>query len=195
MTTSAGVFKSTDRGATWSAVTSGNYSALAISPAYASDQTLFAGYFGVNVFKSTTGGSNWGASSSDFLTKHQLTSLSVSPSYGTDHTAFTVVSLAAPMMSVTPSVLSFAPVDPNSSSLPKQVTIKNGMAGLMGTGNLAITGMTLSGAGAGDFSSGPRLVRQPETHHSRRRQRRKSVQLRGDLHPHIPRQQERHFDD
>jgi hypothetical protein len=155
--TSSGVYKSTDRGANWTQVNSGSFSALALSPAYAGDQTLFAGYFGVNVFNSTTGGSSWSASNSDFLTKKQLASLAVSPAYRSDHTAFTVVSLAAPMINVTPTVLSFAPVDPNSSSLPKQVTIINGMVGLMGSGNLAITSMALSGAGAGDFTLAPGL--------------------------------------
>jgi hypothetical protein len=61
----------------------------------------------------------------------------------------------APMMNVTPSGLSFAPVNPNSSSSPQQVTIINGMAGFTGTGNLAITGITLSGGGAADFSLAP----------------------------------------
>jgi hypothetical protein len=153
--TSSGVYKSTDRGANWTQVSNGSFSALALSPTYAGDQTLFAGAYGVNIFNSSNGGSSWNASSSDFLTKYQLASLEVSPVYSSDHTAFTVVSLAAPMMNVTPSALSFAPVYPNSSSLPKQVTITNGMAGLMGTGNLAITGMALSGAGAGDFSLAP----------------------------------------
>jgi photosystem II stability/assembly factor-like uncharacterized protein len=63
--TYSGVFKSSDGGASWSAVNMGltdwDIRALALSPAYAIDHTLFAGTFGRGVFKSTDGGTDWSA--------------------------------------------------------------------------------------------------------------------------------------
>lgn len=39
----------------------GGIGALAISPNYATDNTIFAGTYGGGVFKSTSGGSSWSA--------------------------------------------------------------------------------------------------------------------------------------
>jgi len=64
-----GICKSTDRGRSWQAVNTGlpyrpdgglaEVLALAISPDYATDQTLFAALFEHGVYKSTDGGSSW----------------------------------------------------------------------------------------------------------------------------------------
>jgi len=66
---SQGIHKSTDGGYSWQAVNTGlprrhdgevaAVLALAISPDYAADQTLFAALFKHGVYKSTDGGANW----------------------------------------------------------------------------------------------------------------------------------------
>jgi photosystem II stability/assembly factor-like uncharacterized protein len=88
-----GVFKSTDGGASWSAVNTGlpapdvlDVYALALSPGYASDHTLFAGTSG-GAFKSTDGGASWSAVNTG-LTYLVVGALVLSPSYATDHTLF-----------------------------------------------------------------------------------------------------------
>jgi titin len=89
----AGVYKSTDGGSTWIAVNSGisdTYYAcyLAISPDYASDQTVYvAGAYGQGVYKSTDGGASWTAVSSG-ISNLYMSSLAISPNYSTDHTVF-----------------------------------------------------------------------------------------------------------
>ncbi|MHB8841359.1 MAG: WD40/YVTN/BNR-like repeat-containing protein [Candidatus Aquicultor sp.] len=52
---------------------------LAISPLYATDNTLFAGT-GTGVFKSTNGGQSWGGTS---LTSGTVRALALSPNFGT----------------------------------------------------------------------------------------------------------------
>ena len=64
-----GIYKSTDRGHSWQAVNTGlprrpdgelaGVLALAISPDYAADQTLFAALFEHGVYKSIDGGASW----------------------------------------------------------------------------------------------------------------------------------------
>jgi hypothetical protein len=64
-----GIYKSTDGGSSWQAVNTGlphrsdgelaGVLALAISPDYATDQTLFAALFEHGVYKSIDGGANW----------------------------------------------------------------------------------------------------------------------------------------
>ena len=55
----AALYKSTDRGATWTISSGvGGGRALGVSPAYASDRTVFFGR-GDRVFKSTDGGATW----------------------------------------------------------------------------------------------------------------------------------------
>lgn len=60
--TDAGVFKSTDSGASWSAMNTGlshlDVHALALSPGYPADRTLFCGTHSGGVFKSINGGAS-----------------------------------------------------------------------------------------------------------------------------------------
>lgn len=59
----AGVYKSTDRGVSWTRMDTDPYdphaSVVVVSPAYAVDQTIFAGTLGGGVIKSTDGGETW----------------------------------------------------------------------------------------------------------------------------------------
>jgi photosystem II stability/assembly factor-like uncharacterized protein len=87
VTHEGGIFKSTDGGASWSAVNSGftfgqGVQALALSPGYASDHTIFAaaGW----VIKSSDGGASWSATG---LT-YGVDVLVLSPGYVNDHTLF-----------------------------------------------------------------------------------------------------------
>ncbi len=68
-----GVFKSTDRGATWHAMNNGNefgVEALAISANYPADQTVYAGTSGSGVFRSTDGGASWHRVGGDLYDPH-----------------------------------------------------------------------------------------------------------------------------
>ena len=86
------VYKTTDGGANWTAVSTGiNTSelilALAISPNYSTDNTVFAGVNSRGVYKTTDDGENWTevlSSSSAGDTR----SLAISPNYATDQTIF-----------------------------------------------------------------------------------------------------------
>jgi hypothetical protein len=60
--------------------------ALAVSPGYAGDQTLFAATR-VAVFRSTTGGSTW-TSEAGGVIYGQIKALAISPGYAADHTAY-----------------------------------------------------------------------------------------------------------
>ncbi|MCL4559120.1 MAG: hypothetical protein M1281_00710 [Chloroflexi bacterium] len=91
-----GVNKSTDGGASWTPATNGmlpddplhrNVMALAISPVYLTDHTLFAGlYSGQGVFKSTNGGESW--SWLPGTENAYVQALAISPSYAVDQTLF-----------------------------------------------------------------------------------------------------------
>jgi photosystem II stability/assembly factor-like uncharacterized protein len=86
-----GVFKSTDGGNTWARALSGlpkkGIYALATSPNYASDQTLFAGMWEGGVYKSTNGGASW-ANASSGLGNLRVWAVALSPAFGTDQTLF-----------------------------------------------------------------------------------------------------------
>jgi len=88
----SGVFKSTDGGASWSAVNTGltnlDVRTLALSPGYATDRTLFTGTWYSGVFKSTDGGASWSAVNTG-LTNLYVFALALSPGYATDRTLFT----------------------------------------------------------------------------------------------------------
>jgi len=82
------VFKSTDGGASWSAMGLANLGAyvLALSPNYATDRTLFAGTYR-GVFQSADGGASWSAVNTG-LTNLSVLALALSPGYTTDRTLF-----------------------------------------------------------------------------------------------------------
>jgi len=61
--------------------------AVAVSPAYATDHTLFAGTRGGGIFVSTDGGALWQPSSVG-LPYTEIVSLAISPSYASDRTVF-----------------------------------------------------------------------------------------------------------
>lgn len=86
-----GVFKSTDRGATWQYSSTGMGNAdtrwLAISPNFASDQTLFASSIGSGVFRSTNGGASWRPINSG-LTNSDVWKVVVSPQFASDRIVF-----------------------------------------------------------------------------------------------------------
>ncbi|MFZ2422190.1 MAG: hypothetical protein WA029_13715 [Anaerolineae bacterium] len=84
-----GLVKSTDRGQTWTFDTSqGEMRALALSPAYLTDATLWTAR-GDEVFKSTDGGAAWSpyrlAPPGDSF---DVFNLAVSPAFASDHTLF-----------------------------------------------------------------------------------------------------------
>ena len=86
-----GVYKSANGGASWTAVNTGinstNIYALAVSPNYATDQTVYAGSFGAGVYKSTNGGASWTAVNTG-ITNTNILALAVSPNYATDGTVY-----------------------------------------------------------------------------------------------------------
>ncbi len=86
--TLAGVFKSTDRGQTWVlrryGLIGSDVRALAISPDFATDQTLYAGLDGVGVFRSTDGASTWNAISSGLPSNPAVCTLAISPGFEHD---------------------------------------------------------------------------------------------------------------
>jgi photosystem II stability/assembly factor-like uncharacterized protein len=61
--------------------------ALAISPDYATDGTIFAGTYDGGAFKSTNGGVSWSAVNTG-LTNLKIQVLALSPGYASDHTIF-----------------------------------------------------------------------------------------------------------
>ena len=67
-------------------LTSLNVSAMALSPDYTTDLTLFVGTFG-GVFKSTDGGAYWSAVNAG-LTNLYVHALALSPDYASDRTLF-----------------------------------------------------------------------------------------------------------
>jgi photosystem II stability/assembly factor-like uncharacterized protein len=83
-----GIYKSSDAGNTWNHVLSTHRAqAFAVSPAFASDQTMYAGSFSGGVYKSTDKGTYWTEANTG-LVRTSVASLAVSPSYVTDHTIF-----------------------------------------------------------------------------------------------------------
>ncbi len=83
------LLKSIDGGITWSVLglqTNSPLVALAFSPAYAQDQTIFAGGPG-GLFRSTNQGSSW-----TLVTSKSILSLALSPNFAADNTLVMVVS-------------------------------------------------------------------------------------------------------
>jgi len=91
----SGVFKPTNSGSSWTQVNTGlanlYVEALAISPNYATDQTIFAGtstFSPDGVFNSTDGGSSWTQVNTGLTYYLRLQALAILPNYATDQTIF-----------------------------------------------------------------------------------------------------------
>ncbi|MFQ5738336.1 MAG: WD40/YVTN/BNR-like repeat-containing protein [Acidobacteriota bacterium] len=82
--------KSTDAGVTWGVMSFPNtlVTAIAVSPDFANDQTLFAGTAGRGVLLSTDGGVSWQPGAADSL--RGVSSLALSPAFAQDDTLFAV---------------------------------------------------------------------------------------------------------
>ncbi|GEM_PF-806995 len=82
---------STDDGANWLAASQGLTStyvrSLAVSPAFTTDRTLYAGTYGGGVLRSTDGGANWLAVNQG-LTNTNVYAVALSPAYATDRTLY-----------------------------------------------------------------------------------------------------------
>ena len=65
----------------------GDVYALALSPGYATDHTIFAGTDGYGIFKSSDGGASWSAVNTG-LTNQTVLALALSPGYTSDHILF-----------------------------------------------------------------------------------------------------------
>jgi photosystem II stability/assembly factor-like uncharacterized protein/DNA-binding beta-propeller fold protein YncE len=89
------LYRSTDDGASWKAIGSGlpprGVAQVAISPAYAQDQTLFVALAatdqGLGIWRSTDGGQSWRLASAG-LSDLAITELAISPVFATDGTLF-----------------------------------------------------------------------------------------------------------
>ena len=97
-----GVYRSTDGGLTWQKTSEGvaftpptqglpppvgQEHAMAISPTYDADATIFSGMFGGGPFRSTDGGGTWQQVTQDLLDAW-IPALAISPGFDTDSTVF-----------------------------------------------------------------------------------------------------------
>ncbi|NTU66137.1 MAG: hypothetical protein HGB05_22705, partial [Chloroflexi bacterium] len=69
----------------------GSVAALALSPDYANDHTVFAGLRGRGIYRSIDGGETWQPSG---LSDQVIVDLAISPAYATDHTLFAAAGLS-----------------------------------------------------------------------------------------------------
>jgi photosystem II stability/assembly factor-like uncharacterized protein len=90
-----GAFRSIDAGDHWVPINSGLpamplVSALAVSPNFASDNTLFLGTYGSGIYRSDSRGTTWFAASTGLnaLGAQEVEDLEVSPQFSADHTLF-----------------------------------------------------------------------------------------------------------
>jgi photosystem II stability/assembly factor-like uncharacterized protein len=91
-----GVYKSTNRGTSWTAINTGLSSTaladlrtIAFSPAYAADSTLFLGTGRAGIWRSTDGGTSWTAINTGHSPQKDVGSIVISPNFATDRTLFT----------------------------------------------------------------------------------------------------------
>lgn len=88
---SGGVYRSTNGGNSWTAINNGltyqEIGALAISPNYQNDHTLFITAWSGGVFRSTNGGDSW-VEANNNQPNRRLSALGFSPNYAIDHTIF-----------------------------------------------------------------------------------------------------------
>jgi len=83
-----GTYKSTNRGDVWTLVHSGySVQALAVSPDFGTDGTVFSGLQLAGVYKTTDSGTTWNTANSG-LPSTQIRSLAVSPGFAADQTVF-----------------------------------------------------------------------------------------------------------
>lgn len=83
------IYRSVDAGASWQQVSSGLWTvAFAISPSFASDDTILAGTRYGGVFRSTDGGSTWNAVGAGLEENLSVESMAISPEFGADGTVF-----------------------------------------------------------------------------------------------------------
>ncbi len=84
-----GVLRSTNGGASWTAVNTSftNVYTLAVSPNYAVDQTVFAGNGSGAVIKSTNGGTTW-TTLNPGIAGTAINGFALSPNYGSDQTLY-----------------------------------------------------------------------------------------------------------
>lgn len=85
------LLKSTDGGLTWQALPNfPNYRvmALAVSPSYASDNTLYAATLGAGLLQSSDGGMQWTDIAGSL--GNNVLDVALSPAYSTDHTIFAI---------------------------------------------------------------------------------------------------------
>ncbi len=87
--TAAGIFKSTDGGATWAGVQAGNFMGVALSPDFGSDRFAFAISRGPGgmAFGSSDGGETWSELGAG-LGSGMPTTIAVSPNYSQDRNVF-----------------------------------------------------------------------------------------------------------
>jgi len=92
-TAGGGIYKSSNNGDSWITIENWdpepvhrNVTALAISPNYQNDQTLFVGLYAAGVYRSTDSGNNWNFLSG--LGNQYIQSLTISPGYAVDGTVF-----------------------------------------------------------------------------------------------------------
>lgn len=114
------IFRTTNNGANWTQIWVGNNvmvpEALAISPAVATDQTLFIHTRASGIYKSTNGGAAWQAANtglpfSDVDASKVTAEMAISPAYATDQTLFAAE--AGGLFRSTDGAASWQPVAPD----------------------------------------------------------------------------------
>jgi hypothetical protein len=85
------VYKSANGASSWGDASAGlpnkRILALAISPAYGTDQTIFASVYQTGVYKSTNGGASWSPATSG-ISGQNVGVLAISPGYASDRTIY-----------------------------------------------------------------------------------------------------------
>jgi len=81
-----GLFRSTNKGASWAALTTQSLVSVALSPNFAKDNTLFAVTANKTIYESTNRGQAWQLLSAPPSLTGGLTVMAVSPNYATDKT-------------------------------------------------------------------------------------------------------------
>jgi photosystem II stability/assembly factor-like uncharacterized protein len=81
-----GLFESTNQGASWTLLTAEALTDVALSPNFATDNTLFIVTTKKQIYRSTNRGQSWTPIAPPFLLLSGLTLIAVSPTYAVDHT-------------------------------------------------------------------------------------------------------------